>query len=172
MEFKLGENVKLYCSKQCSDMSKEKQFASEDSGPAMPPLDADKITDEGCIALVKAIVARAGQDVTKHAPGTRIRVDAENFFKSEFFNALTGLEGEPILRELQEEYRRKHTRKRKKEGWQTRPVRCIETGAEYKSAKEAGEVFCVDPNSIGRSCREGKMSAGMHWEYVGGAANE
>lgn len=168
MVFKLGEPIKSFCSKQCYGMDKEKRFASEDGGPPMPPLNAENITDEGYIELMKAVVNRAGQDVAKYNPGSQIRVSAENFFMSDWFSALTGLDGKPILRKLQEEYNRKHKHKKRKPGWQARSVRCIETGVEYKSAKEAGEVFCVDPNSIGKSCREGKMSAGMHWEYVKG----
>lgn len=165
MVFKLGEPIKSFCSKQCYGMDKEKRFASEDSGPPMPPLKVENITDEGYIALMKAVVSRAGQDVTKFKPGTQIRVSAEKFFESEWFSALTGLDGKPILRELQEEYKRKH--KHKKLNYSTSPVRCVETGMVYESIKAAGETFAVSPKSIYNVCKGyDKTAGGMHWEYV------
>lgn len=171
MCFKLGSDITKFCSPLCYRLHREKLFTKEDDGPPMPPLEADKITDEGYVALVKAIVNRASQDVTKYAPGTQIRVSAEKFFQSEFFGALTGLEGEPILNKLQEEYKRKH--KDKKLNYSTSPVRCVETGMVYESIKVAAEVFGISPKMLYNVCKGfNKTAAGMHWEYVGGVANE
>lgn len=165
MEFKLGEPIKSFCSKQCYSMDREKRFASEDSGPPMPPLKVEDITDEGYIALMKAVVSRAGQDVSKYKPGTQIRVSAENFFRSDWFSALTGLDGKLILRELQEEYTRKH--QHKKLNYSTSPVRCVETGAVYESIKAAAEAFGIVPKMIYNVCKGfNKTAAGMHWEHV------
>lgn len=169
MEFKMGESIRSFCSKQCYSMDREKRFANEDSGPPMKPLTAKDITDEGFIALVEAIVARAGEDVTHFAPGTQNRVSAENFFKSDFFSALTGLEGEPVLRELQEEYaKRKHRLNReKKKAFVTRRVRCIETNTEYESIKSAAEVYGITQNTLYCALNGfQKTAAGLHWEYV------
>lgn len=168
MEFKLGEPVKLYCSKQCSDMSKEKQFASEDSGPPMKPLTAESITDEGFLALVEAIVARAGEDVMHFAPGTQVRVQAENFFKSEFFSALTGLDGQAVLRDLREATKKKKPETRNKKP-RNRACQCIETGVVYNSIKEAAKAYNCHPSMIQDVCaKNGKRqrAGGMHWRYV------
>lgn len=164
MHFKQGEHIKKFCSKQCLDMFLQKKFAKEDCGPKLPPLDVDRITDEGFTNLVAAIVQRASDDVTSFAPGTQLRVDAEKFFKSGFFAALTGLEGEPILRELEEEYNRKRNKKR---GYSTRKVRCVETGVVFDSIKEAAEVYNLSQKMIYYTCRgESKTAADMHFEYV------
>lgn len=165
MYFQQGNQITKFCSPLCYRLHREKLFTKEDDGPPMPPLAADRITDEGYIALVKAIVSRASDDVTHFAPGTPYRVSAEKFFESEFFGALTGLEGEPILRKLQEEYNRKH--KSKNPNYPTRKVRCKETGAVYESIKAAAEVSGVHPKMIYNVCKGFKKSAGgMHWEYV------
>lgn len=166
MYFRQGNEIRKFCSPQCFRRHREKLFAKEDDGPPMPPLDADKITDEGYVALVKAMVGRASQDVTKYAPGTQIRVSAEKFFQSDFFGALTGLDGEPILRKLQEEYKRKH-RNKKSAAYVTRRVRCVETTTVYDSIKEAAEIYGIAPKTLYCVCHgELETAAGMHWEYV------
>lgn len=168
MEFKLGENIKLYCSKQCKDMSREKEFASADNGPPMKPLTVESLTDDGFLALVEAIVARAGEDVAHFAPGTQIRVSAEKFFESDYFSALTGLDGQAVLRDLQEA-----AKKKKQETHGKRPrfraVQCIETGVVYGSIKEAAKVYNCEPSGIHDVCAKNgrrKTAAGMHWRYV------
>lgn len=167
MEFKLGENVKRYCSKQCSDMSKEKLFASEDSGPPMKPLTAESITDDGFIALVEAIVERASHDVTDFSPGTEYRISAENFFRSEFFSALTGLNGQAVLRDLGKAEKKKPEKSRRRH--RKRACQCIETGIVYDSIKEAAKAHNCRPSMIQDVCaKNGKRqrAGGMHWRYV------
>lgn len=165
MEFKYGEHIKQFCSRECHYMDRQKRFASEDSVPPMPPLDADSIADEGYIALMKAVVNRASQDVTKFKPGTQIRVSAEKFFESNWFSTLTGLEGAPILRKLQREYEEK--RKHKKLNYSKCPVRCVETGVVYESIKDAADVYGMSPKSIYNVCKGyDKTAAGMRFEYV------
>lgn len=48
-----------------------------------------------------------------------------------------------------------------------RPVRCIETGKQYDSAKDAAEVLGIDHSSITKCCRGlRKVCGGYHWEVV------
>lgn len=171
MEFKLGENVRLYCSNLCENMSKEMKLAREDSGPPMKPLTAKDITDDGFVALVEAIVERASHDVTHFSPGTEYRTSAENFFKSEFFAALSGLEGEPILRDLQEEYNKRNRRlhREEKKRFVTRRVRCVETNKEYESLKSAANALGISDKMLQRHLSgRSKSAAGLHWEYADG----
>lgn len=164
MYFRDGVGFKPFCSKRCSDIHKEKMYNDPDNGPVMPRLDADRIADEGYIALMKAMVNRASQDVTKYKPGTQIRVSAEKFFESDHFTALTGLDGKPILRKLQREYERKQKRKPK---YPTCKVLCVETGTVYASIKEAAEAYGIDAKWIYNVCKGfNKTTAGMHWRYL------
>ena len=112
MYFRPGDIWKDYCSKECSEQCHKHLYNAKGNGPWMPPLDASRISDEGYTLLVKAIVNRASEDVTNFSPESQYRKDAEKFFKSDLFGALTGLEGEPILRSLREEYKRRHEKKK------------------------------------------------------------
>lgn len=164
MVFKLGEHITQFCSRECHDMDRQKKFASADEGPPMPLLKAEDITDEGYIAICKAIVGRASQDVTKYKPGTQIRVSAEKFFESDWFSTLTGLDGKSILRKLQEEYESKKKRQPK---YPTCKVLCVETGAVYDSIKAAAEAYGIDAKWIYNVCKGfNKTTAGMHWRYL------
>lgn len=69
------------------------------------------ICDEGAINLIQAIVNRAGNDVLHSAPGSEMRKQAEEFFLSDWFQAITGLDGAAVLKPLQAEYDRKHKKK-------------------------------------------------------------
>lgn len=49
----------------------------------------------------------------------------------------------------------------------SKPVRCVETGIVYESAKIAGEQLGCDNSRIGKCCRNPKLTCGgYHWEYV------
>lgn len=169
MHFKMGTPIKQFCSLQCSNMHKEKLFAREESGPVMPPLKAEDITDEGYIALVKTIVARASHDVTHFKPGTQVRVQAEKFLESEYFSALTGLDGQAILRDLREEYNKNKHRPNEDKAFVRRRVRCVETDKEYKSIKAAAEACKISTKTLWDHLNGGsKTAAGLHWEYVEG----
>lgn len=168
MEFKLGEPIKSFCSKECYSMDREKRFASEDDGPPMKPLTAESLTDDGFLALVEAIVARAGEDVSHFAPGTQIRVSAEKFFESDFFSALTGLDGQAVLRDLREAAKKKKPETRGKKP-RNRACQCIETGVVYDSIKEAAKVYNCEPSGIHDVCAKNgrrQRAGGMHWRYV------
>lgn len=163
MYFQAGVHIRQFCCKECSDKFKEKQYNSPENGPVMPHLKAENITDEGYVSLVKAIVARASLDVTHFKPGTRVRVEAEEFFLSDHFANLTGLNGEAILRDLTKQSKKPDTRSRKI----TRQVRCIETGVVYPSIVAAGREHKCNPRSIQDVCAKRRnMVGGLHWEYV------
>lgn len=157
------------CSETCSRENMRRQLASTDEGPSMPPLKAENITDEGYIALVKAVVSRASHDVTHFKPGTQVRVQAEKFFESEYFSALTGLDGQAILRDLREEYNKNKHRPNEDKAFVRRRVRCVETDKEYKSIKAAAEACKISTKTLWDHLNGGsKTAAGLHWEYVEG----
>lgn len=170
MYFRLGVGYKPFCSKRCSDIHKEKMYNHPDNGPAMPRLKVENITDEGYIALVKAIVARASHDVTKFKPGTQVRIQAEKFFESEHFSNLTGLDGEAILRDLRKKADKKkpETRGRKPGGIGIpRSVLCVETGVMYSSIKAAAEATGCHRSCIQEVCTKRRSKTnGLHFKYV------
>lgn len=48
-----------------------------------------------------------------------------------------------------------------------RKVRCIETGIEYESSKQASDLFGLSRFAVGYACqKEGRTCGGYHWEYV------
>lgn len=65
-----------------------------------------ELSDEGAQALAQGIVEQAVHDWRISPPGTGLRIDAENFFRSGWCYMLTGVDGEWILRKLQEEEKR------------------------------------------------------------------
>lgn len=172
MYFQHVSQVNTFCSKACYHEQRRKQLTIVDDGPPMPPLKAENITDEGFVALVKAIVKRASRDVTNHKPGTQVRIQAEKFFESDYFAALTGLDGQAILRDLREQGKKKGPDVRGRKSHVIgvpRPVQCIETGVVYGSIKEAAMAYNVNPSSIsGVLTKKQNRAAKMHWRYVEG----
>lgn len=161
MAFRKRENVVHFCSRKC--YLTYRKCTSENSGPDMPMLDKDSITEEGYANLIAAIVHRASADVLGYAPGTPYRASAEEFFLSDHFGALTGLEGEPILRNLQKSYKQRHSK------YVCRQVRCVETGTVYESLVRAGEAYKISAGTIKYACKSPEnTAAGMHFEYVEG----
>lgn len=164
MYFRVGVHIRQFCCKECSDKFKEKQYNSPETGPVMPHLKAENITDEGYLALVKAIVARASNDMTHFKPGTRVRAEAENFFLSDHFNALTGLDGKAVLRDLGKGKKKEKKAIARK---QTRKVLCLDTGVMFESSAEAGRAYKCSPHGIRDVCaKRRKTYRGMRWEYV------
>jgi hypothetical protein len=168
MYFQAGVHIRQFCCKKCSDKFKEKQYNSPETGPVMPHLKAENITDEGYIALVKAVVSRASHDVTHFKPGTQVRIQAEKFFESEYFATLTGLDGHAVLRDLLNQGKKKKpdksVAKPKNKG---RPVQCIETGVVYGSIKEAAIACNLHQKCIQSVCMKRRnMTGGFHWRYV------
>lgn len=155
-----------FCCKQC--YGKWCQFRAEkhNAGPELPPLDKDSISDEAYAALVGAIVKQASVDVTTFGPGTEHRISAERFFKSDYFAALTGLDGETVLINLLRQGDKKK-RQRERLAHRSVKVRCVETGTEYNSIKEAAAVFGIAPKSLQNHLQGLKPKVvGMHFEYV------
>lgn len=46
------------------------------------------------------------------------------------------------------------------------PVRCIETGEIFDSAKEASMSMGLNDNAVGNSIHKGYRAGGYHWEYL------
>lgn len=119
------------------------------------------INAQGAFNLAEAIVDNAKRDFVNLKEGSRWHEDAKQFFLSDHFEALTGLNGEAILRELQAEYERKQ---KSKKG--IRAVICIETQQRYASVKSAAQQHKSFIANIDRACRKGWMAAGFHWKYA------
>lgn len=71
------------------------------------------IHPKGVEYLVHAIVAQASRDFFDSKPDSESRKEVERFFLSRHFSMLTGLDGKIVLKNLQEEYNRKHQKRRK-----------------------------------------------------------
>lgn len=170
MYFRPGDRWRDFCCKECSEKYHAQEYNAEWNGPVMPPLDASRISDEGYLALVNAIVSRARHDVTKYKPDTQIHKDAKQFFESEYFSNLTGLDGQSVLRGLLRQCKKKKPETRgRKPGSKThkRRVRCLENGAVYDSLKEAAKVFgCYGSMIQEVCCGRRKTMHGLHFEYV------
>ena len=155
-----------FCSKRCSDIRKEKEYNDPFNGPRMPHLKAENITDEGYLALVKAIVTNASHDVTRSKPGTRVRAEAEKFFASEYFNSLTGLNGEAVLRDLQSP-QKANARKTGIKRCIPRPVVCVETNEVFPSIEAAAFAHKCHASSIQHVLAKHRNRAGgVHWKYA------
>lgn len=55
---------------------------------------------DGVNYLIEGIVKQASQDVLRYSPANEIRQDAERFFRSEYFTAMTDMDGAEVLRKL------------------------------------------------------------------------
>lgn len=100
--------------KSCGCLAKEKMPRFTPKTPTTTERQEPiEICPEGAANLIQAIIRQASKDVLNLPPSSWVRQDAINFFKSDYFVALTGLEGEPILNHLLEEYKRKHQKKHK-----------------------------------------------------------
>ena len=181
MYFRPCDRWRDYCCKECSEKHHAYEYNEEGNGPWMPPLDVSKVSDEGYLALMKAIVGRASDDVTQFKPETKIDgvdCDVENsifaveFFKGEHFHNLTGLDGKAILRDLLKKCGKTKAEIRaeqKVDRPRTRRVRCIENYKVYDSIKEAAEVFGCSQECIHYVCAGKQRSThGLHFEYVKG----
>lgn len=73
------------------------------------------LSDIGIQNLVRAIVSRAKRDFMSSPPDSVMHEETKQFFLSEYFTNLTGLQGEPILHELQEEYDKKRQKKHRRD---------------------------------------------------------
>lgn len=70
------------------------------------------IDPQGAQNLVQAIVRQARVDVLNNKPGTPARRSAEVFFRSAWFETLTGFNGKPVLKKLQAIYDKRHPKKK------------------------------------------------------------
>ena len=71
------------------------------------------IHEQGAIKLVQAIVERAVKDYMVTKPGSYERKEVEDFFLSDYFEALTGSDGSVMLEQLQNRYNEKQKKARK-----------------------------------------------------------
>ena len=71
----------------------------------------ESICDEGCVALIMAIIQQAKDDIMQNAPGTMLREEAEDFFLSEEFYEMTNLDGFDLLCKVQDKYDEKMRKK-------------------------------------------------------------
>ena len=86
-------------------------FVHEPSKLPKPKQEPMKICEQGAVNLVRAIIRQTSNDVRSLPPSSRTRKEAIEFFLSDYFKELTGLEGEPILRHILQECERKNRKK-------------------------------------------------------------
>lgn len=70
------------------------------------------IHPKGAENLMRAIVHQARNDYLHSKPESESRKEVERFFASEYFTALTGLEGSFVLKHLEAEYKAKQKKRR------------------------------------------------------------
>ena len=106
-------HVKMFCSKKCYGAflhTTRSEMDALQTVPDMPKL--ENIHEDGYALLVGAIVSQARRDYLKSPSTSHNYIDAENFFLSDWFDKLTGLDGGEMLEKLQA--MRKANRRRKK----------------------------------------------------------
>lgn len=59
------------------------------------------ICDDGAINLVIGICNRAALDILERTPKSKYHQDAADFYRSGYFTLLTGMDGAPILEQLE-----------------------------------------------------------------------
>lgn len=110
MVFQTPTDRRKFCSRQCFLLDRQRAYTVEDdANVVMPPL--EHINDEGFMALTTAIIQQAKDDVMHSAPGTPLREEAEEFFLSEEFYAMTNLDGFDMLCKIQDKYDEKMRKK-------------------------------------------------------------
>lgn len=71
------------------------------------------INEQGAINLVEGIVDRAVKDFMVTTPDSEARKEVGRFFLSDYFEALTGLNGSEFLEQLRKRYNEKKKKTRK-----------------------------------------------------------
>ena len=66
------------------------------------------IDPQGAENLINGIVRQAKTDFMHGKPDSEMHKDAVKFFRSKYFEVLTGLDGQAFLRQLEKEYEKKH----------------------------------------------------------------
>lgn len=66
------------------------------------------IDPQGAENLVRGIVSRAKIDFMKSKPDSEVHKETVRFFRSAYFEMLTGLDGEAFLHDLNKQYEKKH----------------------------------------------------------------
>lgn len=59
------------------------------------------VCDEGIVNLIVGICNRAAQDIVERSPKSKYHQDAAAFYRSDYFTLLTGMDGAPILEQLE-----------------------------------------------------------------------
>lgn len=102
-------DLRKFCGKKCFGA-----FLHEQRARCIPQEGKPRSRDihpDGLNNLICAIVRQAREDVMTYSPMSSIRQDAEDFFLSDWFEALTNLDGWDILDRLTREYEAKQRRK-------------------------------------------------------------
>lgn len=108
VEVRLSCDVRMFCSKACYG-----KYLHDQRSYKIPIDPSERLCfhPKGLENLVAGICRQARDDYLKYPPGSYYRVDAEKFFRSDYFAILTELDGESILRDLAKEYNRQNRRK-------------------------------------------------------------
>ena len=108
---KKAQSNRMFCGKKCYGAflhAKKNEVDALQNVPDMPKL--KDIDDNGYIALVDAIVARACKDYVNLPLNSYNRLTAERFFLTQY-EKLTGFDGNEMLERLDNERRKRNRRK-------------------------------------------------------------
>lgn len=147
---------------------------------------SDQLYDNGCEALVQAVVKQAKDDYyfalklldrnSKSASGKDAVKELRKFFLSEWFTTLTNLDGKVVLAELDRQYKKKRKRTKQKTQTSKRPVTAraikgvhIKTGKEivFDSVASASMELHISTSAL-RSALSGesRYSGNHYWSYI------
>lgn len=140
----------------------------------------EKLNDDGCHALVTAIVKQAKSDylfglklMEKNKDGKAGREavkDLRKFFRSNWFALLTNLDGEEAIKAIEREFKEKRKKKLPTENRHERPVKGvnIQTGevVRFPSVSSASRELHISISAL-RSALAGRatQSNGYYWSY-------
>ena len=74
-----------------------------------------KLHPVGVQNLIRGIVYQAKKDFLNSQPDSVLHEETKQFFLSDYFTNMTGLSGEPILRDLQAAYDKKRQKKHRRD---------------------------------------------------------
>lgn len=101
-EVERRSQVRTYCSYACSNTGRQRHGDTTCS-----TISSKRVHPRGFDNLVAGMCRQAREDYMKYPPGSYFRVSAEQFFRSDYFAALTELDGEAILHDLAKLYNRR-----------------------------------------------------------------
>ena len=109
-----AHNIRIFCSRQCQGAFLQLKSVERDKLQNVPRMGKlVDINEDGGGYLVGAIVKQASRDYVKLPVSSAQHISAKNFFCSDYFERLTGLDGGEMLAKLEEERRERHRNRKR-----------------------------------------------------------